>query len=511
MMYGSSALSVKNFIGNVLFPCLLRSHGEHPSIHSAWLDAAPPSQGDIMFKKFAITIIAAFALVVGLITPAHADTTATFTASWNSTATANAEATAVAIAGADATGKLLLEEEKARSPHKVLRTLKPPTEAEVNNYGTPVNSREQAQSVLRQEVKHYDKQLNAAKVKVAKLKQKIKFYKHNPQKIKKLKKQLRKAQKYLKQVQTSWRYKPLLKLNQGVCGRNTGRTGHMILESFVDCILASQGEQWKALGWVPELRQAVIVGVKRTDGSYEAGCNNFWFFDIPEGTPDESMVIVVKAFAKVILDVAVNVHVKGDFTLYGEMRQDGKVCDTDSKTVHVDKMVEVGPIRVTETDTDRAMEFGQQQVQANAEARAKVQEAVAADLKLSLREELHLSCAAPATGTVQIDRMNDVNQSTVDDKGVLHKSQTPGDVDYMVPAGQQATIRIDCGSCSSVVFASNGSKTLTVTGDGKVHTATFTYTASTEPGTDTITATNSTAANRASTNITINKIVSPPK
>lgn len=341
---------------------------------------------------FTIGFIGLFTGLMGFSAPAHADTEAFFSASWNGGAEANAEALAVAIAGADATGKILLEEEKTRSPHMVLRTLKPPTESEVLKFGTPVNSLEQAQATLEREVKTYDRQLNNAKVKVAKLKQKIKFHKNNPQKVKKLKKQLKKAQKHLKQVQTSWKYKPLLKAGQGVCGRNTGRFGNMVLGSFVDCIKTSDGELWKALGWVPELREAVVVGVKRTNGTYEAGCHNFWFFDIPQGTPDESMVIVVKSFAKVILEVAVGVHVKGDFTLDGEMRQDGKVCDTDSKTVHVDKIVEVDPIRVTETDTDRAMAFGESQVQANAQARAEVQADIAASLELKLKEQLYLKC-----------------------------------------------------------------------------------------------------------------------
>lgn len=134
-----------------------------------------------------------------------------------------------------------------------------------------------------------------------------------------------------------------------------------------------------------------------------------------------------------------------------------------------------------------------------------------AELRVAFGEQCKGDTTPTPKGTIEIDRMNDLNQSTIDDQGKLHKSQSPGDIDYMVPDGQQATIRIDCGSCSSVVFASNESKTLTVTGDGKVHTATYTYTASTESGTDTITASNTTAANPVTTDIVINKIVLPPR
>lgn len=78
MIDGNSTLPINTLIGNVLFPCLLRSHGEHPSNHIAWLDAALPSKEDIMrntTKKRGLFIATVALLSSVMSTPAaHADT-----------------------------------------------------------------------------------------------------------------------------------------------------------------------------------------------------------------------------------------------------------------------------------------------------------------------------------------------------------------------------------------------------------------------------------------------------
>lgn len=431
-----------------------------------------------MFKRILIIVITALTMLglMGL-QPANADdVTAHFTASWNASAEATAEATAVAIAGADATGKLLLEEERERSPHQAIKELTPPTEAEVMQYGTPVNSFDQSQRVFAAEVKAYDNVLNAAKVKLAKFQEKKKFFKNNKAKVRKLKKKIAKAKKHLNQVQTSWKYIPLLRADQGTCGRNTGRTGNMILRSFVDCIRAADGEEWKAIGFVPDLRQAVVVGVKFTNGTYRAGCRNFWYFDIPEDTPDESVVLVVESFARVILTVFTAVRVQGEFTLTGELKRNGVTCDTDSKTIKVDELIESETVTVRETDTDRAMAIGQERVQADAKARAEAQQSVAAELQLKLKEELDLQCeitpenpAPRASGPT----VNDV---------LVNNTRTMTFTGKLAPG----TSGVASASAGTGTIVDERRKTLAVDQNG-YFSVTFTYRAGDEPGRDTVT------------------------
>lgn len=431
-----------------------------------------------MFKRF-LTIVITALVMVGLMgfQPANADDiTAHFTASWNASAEATAEATAVAIAGADATGKLLLEEERERSPHQAIKELTPPTEAEVLKYGTPVNSFEQSQRVFAAEVETYDKQLNAAKVKLAKFQEKKKFFKKNKAKVKKFKKRIKKAKRHLNQVQTSWKYVPLLKAEQGTKGRNTGRNGDMILRSFIDTISAADGELWKAIGFVPDLRQAVVVGVKFTNGTYRAGCRNFWYFDIPEDTPDESVVLVVESFARVILTVFTAVRVQGEFTLTGELRKNGVVCDTDSKSIKVDQLVESEPVTVRETDTDRAMAIGQERAQADAKARAEAQQSVAAELQLKLKEELDLQCEiTPENPAPRAEgpTVNDV---------LVNNTKTMTFTGKLAPG----TTGIASASAGTGTIVGERRKSLAVDESG-YFSVTFTYRAGDEPGRDTVT------------------------
>lgn len=353
-----------------------------------------------MFRKFAFAILAAFALVVGLVAPASAETTADFSASWKSGASADAMATGVAIAGADATGKILLQEERTTMSAKDIKRMKPPTKAQIKRYGTVVHSNEDAQKVMTKQVTAYDKLVHNASVNVAKLLTKLK-YADSAKEKRVLKKKLRSAQSHLKAItkDEDWKYRPLIRLSDG-CFRNTGRNDRMNLTSFVECVKGDKAEI--DLGFDPKMRDMRVVGVILTDGTLKTPCENFAFFDIPEGTPSEDMFIVVEAFAKVKLTVGVSVHVLGDLVIHGVMKQDGTTCDEDSKTVPVDTMVSVPPVTVTATDTDQALAFGQEQVQADADARAEVQKSVAATLQTDVSLTMQLSCDSSKSPDISV-------------------------------------------------------------------------------------------------------------
>jgi hypothetical protein len=117
------------------------------------------------------------------------------------------------------------------------------------------------------------------------------------------------------------------------------------------------------------------------------------------------------------------------------------------------------------------------------------------------------------TGTVSIDQMNDLDQSTIDpNTGDVIESWTTTDADYSTAAGQTAQLVLDCNTCGRVVFP-NGQSTMSITGDGSQHTVVVEYVAGTEPGTDTVTfemRINGQPVDSASTNITINPTPTPP-
>ena len=315
------------------------------------------------FVLFVATVLSGLLMQV-----ASAAIVAEFTTTWSANSSAEAEATGVSYAGADARGKVFLEEERTNSPHDVLRKLQPPSEADVAKYATSVSSMDQAQAVLTKEVATYDKVVAKAKKKVLKLKLKLKHGESSDKA--KLKKKLKKAKKVQNLVKTSWKYKPLLKFERGMSYRNTGRNDRLILESFVDYVDGDKA--FVVAGWVPELRDIVIVAVKKTDGTYLAGCNNFVYFNIPPGTLDRSVVVIVRVLAEVELEVSVGVRVAGRLTAHGVMKNNGVVCDEDSTFTDVNEFKALPPVKVRATDAAKAFDIGRNQAQADAKARAEV-------------------------------------------------------------------------------------------------------------------------------------------
>lgn len=336
-----------------------------------------------------IGIIVALGLTVNV---AFADTTATFTSSFNGTASAAAKAKAVAIGEADATGKILLEELRAQIPQSIQDKWKTPTKEQIVKYGTLVHSLPEAQAVLTEQVKAYDQAVNKARVKIAKLKLRIK---HKDGNVPKLKKKLKKAKKALKAiyVDKDWKYRPLIGLDRGVCFRNSGLLGNLVLQSFVDCVDGDKASVW--IGFNPVMREMRIVAVVKLDGSVEDGCLNIPFFDIPPGTPDRSLFIVVKSFVSLKLKVKVGVNVSGTLTVYGEMKQNGVTCDTDSKSVSVNQTGKTEEVEVTGMDMDKAIAFAENKVQASASAKAEAVANVQTSVQVSVSQTMTLSCPTP--------------------------------------------------------------------------------------------------------------------
>jgi hypothetical protein len=166
------------------------------------------------------------------------------------------------------------------------------------------------------------------------------------------------------------------------------------------------------------------------------GCLNIPEFHITPGTPDRSLFIVVRSFAEVQLSVSVSVHVVGTLSVHGVMKQDGEVCDEDTQEKSVDKMVEVGPIMVSDTDTDHAMAVGQNHVQADAHARAEVQKAVQAAIQFEVSQTMHLECqGTQPTMTLSLDRPNDLDQSVASPGEPIDWSFTPTYGHAVAPTG----------------------------------------------------------------------------
>ena len=347
-----------------------------------------------MLKKLFVTILAALALVIGALSPAQATTTADFSAAWNAGSTANAEATGVALAGTDVTGKILLQEERATMSDNDIKRMKPPTKAQIMRYGTVVHSNVEGQQVMTKQITAYDNLVHNVSVKAKKLQVKLK-YADSAKEKRVLRQKLRRAQSQLKAiaVDAEWKYRPLIRLTDG-CFRNTGRNNLMNLTSFKECIKGDKAEV--DLGFDPVEREMRVVGVIYTNGTIKTTpCENFAYFDIPEGTPNEELYVVVDSFATVILTVSVGVRVAGDLTIYGVMRQDGTVCDQDQQTRHVNEFRQLPPVTVKDTDTDSALAFGQRQVQAETDVRAEVQKSVATDIKTNVSLTMHLQCGTP--------------------------------------------------------------------------------------------------------------------
>jgi len=415
-------------------------------------------------RQIATLVIGTIVALGLMVNVAFAQTTATFTSSFNGTAEAQATATGVSIAGADATGKILLEELRAQIPQSVQDKWKTPTKEQIAKYGTLVHSLAEARAVVAKETKVYDQIVNKARAKVEKLKLRIK---HKDGNVPKLKKKLKKAKKALRAiyVDKDWKYRPLIGLDRGVCYRNTGLRGNLDLQSFVDCVDGDQASVW--IGLNPALREMRIVAVVKLNGTVEDGCLNIPDFVIPPGTPDRSLFIMVKAFASLELDVAVAGRVSGDLTVYGKMVQDGKVCDEQSKTVHVDKVIPLTTVSVSASDADKAIAFAENKVQADAQAMASATASVQGSVQLSVSQTMTLKCeTTPPPVYTEIDTINDVlvnNTRTITPKG----SVAPGHT------AQQVCTALNGGSITV-------GKTQTVSGN---FSAPITYKAPSEPPT----------------------------
>lgn len=348
-----------------------------------------------------IAVLAMLAVVTGLttaiaVTPASAadtGTEATFSSSFNGTAKSDAQASGVATANASATGKILLEELRAQIPQSIQDKWKAPTREQINRYGTLVHSLDEANAVVAKETKVYDRIVNKARAKVAKLKLRIK---HKDGDVPKLKKQLKKAKKALTAiyVDKNWKYRPLIGLARGVCYTNTGRLGNMGIQSFKDCVgdAAHPTEKVVWIGLNPNMREMRIVAVELTDGTIKPGCLNIPDFELPPWLPDESLFLMVGAFAGLNLYVAVGSAVTGVLTVRGEIKQNGVVCASKTEEVKVDEFVPLKTVTVSASDTDEAIAFAENQVQADAQAMASAATSVQAAIELAVSKTMTLSC-----------------------------------------------------------------------------------------------------------------------
>lgn len=318
-----------------------------------------------------------------------------------------AGAHSVAWSGIDITGKVLLEQEKTRSKHIEIRDLRIPTEAEVAKYGTIVHSMKEGQAVLAKEVSAYDKLVSQQKLKIKKLKLRIKHADAEEHKL--LKRKLRKAKKVLKKYQTSWQYKPLLVLSRGVCYLNSGRRNNLDLQPFRDCV---DGDKlYVTMGWVPEVREAVIASIKHSDGTYEDACHNYGGFDIPEGTPEASLFVVVESLLGVRADVSAAYTETVTLTIGGELMCPDGTPVRDERTVTQTKSDFIRKYGVPVTSVDEAMRFGDEQVRLRREERVGTSVSVSDQLVQSIGAELNLTCPnnPPVVDLVQFGKHLYVN------------------------------------------------------------------------------------------------------
>lgn len=300
-----------------------------------------------------------------------------------------AKAKAAAYAGATVTADNLLEEERTASPHKVLRKLDTPNRAEALRYGTRVHGNDAAQADMRKQVRAYDKLRDRAETRVATLKLKLKH--DSKGKKAKLKRQLKKAQKHLNQVKKSWKYKPLQVFTG--CVRNTGRWDRLTLESFKFCVGGPDDKNaWIAIGWVPELRDTVIVGKEVRATGYEEGCHNFVYYDIPPETPDESFYVVVQNVLQIMLDVMVGYETTARLTVGGRL-----TCPDGS--VKQDEVSEVFGFEDSVSESvkgqrkfDEILRIAEDRVRVNSSLRDHVAVKVSDEHSESLEKRLTLKC-----------------------------------------------------------------------------------------------------------------------
>lgn len=301
-----------------------------------------------------------------------------------------AQADSVSIAGANAMGKILLEEEKTQSPIEAIREFKPPSYDEVKKYGTWVYSIENAQMTLTKEVKVYDQIVKDARVKVAKLKLRIK---HKDGNVPKLKKKLKKAKTHLRVVRTSWKFKPILRMGKGVCGVNSGRTDGLELQPFTFCVGAHNDLVEVDMAWVPEMREVVIAVIVHADGTVEIGCFNVGGYDVPPGTPDETVFLVLKAFAQAVAKVGVWYNSKVVLTVGGVLTCPGNVIVSDEKTVTKPAVPQYLTKEVTSPrSVEKAIAFGEEKARVDVSAAASATAQVSATYLNEVGATLDLVC-----------------------------------------------------------------------------------------------------------------------
>lgn len=310
-----------------------------------------------------------------------------------------AKAEAVAIAGAEAKGKILLEEFRAQVPQSIQDKWKPPTREELDKYGTIAHSLAEAQAMVTTQVTAYKKMITDQQLKIKKLKIKIKFAKKHGDhvKAKKLKKRLKKARKQLTAlyVDKDWRYRPLIGLARGVCYVNTGLNGNLGVQSFEDCVgdPAHPNEDVVWIGYSAVFDEMRIVAVENADGTIDPGCLNIPDFEVPPGTLSEALFLVVKSFAqaKALVELLYSGYFK--LTVGGELTCPDGTIVRDEKT----KVFQSEPIKLTKEvnspkSVEEAIAFGEEQAKTDVSAQATAAASVRDSKTYELAQELVLTC-----------------------------------------------------------------------------------------------------------------------
>lgn len=300
----------------------------------------------------AAAAVASSMLAMGTAAPASATESSPTTSSSSSPTTsaeffvrgavtvgARAEASAVAYNGITVTAGHLLEEERTVTTNVAIKYAKVPTKAEIDQYGTVVHSQQEGQAVAAKEVAAYDKVLNKAKKQVAKAQLKLK---HGSDRAK-AKKQLKQAKKHLKQVQTSYKFIPLIVLARNTEFQNSGRRNRNELQPVADRV--DGDDQQIVTAYIPSVRDFIIVAHVKLNGSVVEGCHNYIAFVIAPGTPDRSLYLIVQDATKIDLQVLVAYYYTIRLEVYGKLQcpdgtvkedtkiQDYAFSDTVSKTV----------------------------------------------------------------------------------------------------------------------------------------------------------------------------------
>lgn len=353
----------------------------------------------VSIKRFAFVamLLMVITALTGMTANADVPPQATISASAVTAGDVQVTANSVAIAGAEAKGKLLLEEMRAQMPESIQIKWTPPTRQQIDSYGTLVHSLDEAKAVVISETKAYNDKLNKKRVKVAKLKEKLKFFKSDKGKKKQLKKKLKKAKKQLRLflIDANWQHRPLVGLAKGVCFLNEGRNGNMDISKFRDCVGDEAHPDEKAI-WVgvnPIIQEAKIVAVEKTDGTIEDGCLNEPELDVPPGVIDESMVLIVKAIAQAVAKVTYERNSSVALTVSGSLLCPDGSTVTDSATITKQAPPQYYVKEVTgPTSVEKAIAFGEGTVKADATATASAEAAVRDTYTDQVSKTLTLKC-----------------------------------------------------------------------------------------------------------------------